>query len=179
MLIAISGPAGSGKTTLARILSGRLGIQLISTGQVFRQIAADRGLDVLQLNLAAEHDHSIDTELDAKIVRMAEGMKSCIVEARLACLMLRRSGMLPFCIYVDAPEDVRASRIAERDGMRKDDSLAAMRDRGQSEKRRYMDIYGLDPARLEAYDLVLDSEHSLPDELADRVVAELKKKGVD
>lgn len=176
-MIAISGPAGSGKTTLARLLSELLRIPLISTGIVFRGIAEERGIDVLQLNLLAEKDHSIDLQLDSMIVEQAKGMKDCILESRLACLMLRRAGMAPFCIYVNASEEIRASRIGERDGEEFESSLGRMREREKSEKRRYMAIYGMDPSDERAYDLVLDSSGSPPDELAEKVLGALRRDG--
>ncbi len=178
MLIAISGPAGSGKTTLARLLSEKLGVPLISTGQVFRKMASERGMDVLQFNLVAEGDHSIDTELDRKIVEEASSINSCIVEGRLACLMLRRGGLDPYCIYVDAPEEVRAARISQRDGTDGSASLETMRAREKSERTRYLEIYSMDPAEHAAYDLLLDSEHLLPDELLVAALDRMKERGV-
>lgn len=176
--MAISGPAGSGKTTLAGLLSESLGIPLISTGLVFRQMAAERGMDVLQFNLAAEKDHAIDRELDMKIVEEARGMGQCIVESRLACLMLGKGGLEPFCIYVDAAEEIRASRIAERDGMDGHESLQRMRAREESEHRRYMDIYGMDPSDRSAYDLVVDSGSTRPEELLRLVMEHMRAQGV-
>ncbi len=178
MLVAISGPAGSGKTTLARLLSEKLGLKLISTGLVFRRMASDRGMDVLQFNLLAEKDHSIDTELDRRVVEEASGMKNCIVEARLACLMLKRAGLEPYCIYVTAAETVRASRISQRDGTGAEESLSMMRAREESERRRYMDIYSMDPTATSIYDLLLDSENSSPEELAAASIDAMRKKGV-
>lgn len=178
-MIAISGPAGSGKTTLARLLSEKTGVRLISTGLVFREMASERGLDVLEFNLLAEGDHSIDTELDARIVREARSAGSCIVEARLACLMLRKSGLKPFCVYVDATEATRASRIAQRDGTGQAAALQKMRERESSEGRRYMAIYGMNPSDKGAYELLLDSENSSPEELLEQLTAAMTSRGIE
>ena len=47
-LIAIDGPAGSGKSTVSRALAERLGLDRLDTGAMYRAVAwaaLDRGLD--------------------------------------------------------------------------------------------------------------------------------------
>ncbi len=174
MIITISGPAGSGKSTLAGILAERLGCTLIKTGEIFRAMAAERGLSVMQFNLLAEDNASIDRELDRRVVESVKGSKDCIVEGRLSCHMLTRAGEHPFSVYLDAPSDIRAGRVAEREG--RDMAAAAGENsrREESEKRRYMDIYGIDLDDVSCYTLTLDSTSSSPDELADAVLRRLR-----
>ena len=44
MRITISGPPGSGKTTVCGKLSEELGLKAIVFGQVFRELATEKGL---------------------------------------------------------------------------------------------------------------------------------------
>jgi cytidylate kinase len=49
MIIAIDGPAGAGKSTVARLLAGRMGFLYIDTGAMYRALtlkALDEGADV-------------------------------------------------------------------------------------------------------------------------------------
>ena len=48
MRITISGPPGSGKTTACNSLSQRLGYQAVVFGKIFRQMAADRGMTLVE-----------------------------------------------------------------------------------------------------------------------------------
>ncbi|MDR7458812.1 MAG: AAA family ATPase, partial [Armatimonadota bacterium] len=64
MIVAIAGPIGVGKSTVARQLAERLGVRVVSAGEVFRDLARQRGLSVLELNRAAEDDPSLDREVD-------------------------------------------------------------------------------------------------------------------
>ena len=48
-VIAIDGPAGAGKTTIARALAARLGLEYLDTGAMYRAVTAAalaRGVDV-------------------------------------------------------------------------------------------------------------------------------------
>lgn len=173
LIITVSGPAGSGKTTLARILSERIGCSLIATGALFREMAAEKGLDVLQFNLLAEKDDGIDKELDRKVVDAAVKNGDCIVEGRLSCHMLIRAGIKPFSVYLEAPAEVRVERVAGREG--RDVALAVKETVGreESERRRYMKVYGIDINDKSCYELVLDSSSSDPETLADAVMSRL------
>ncbi len=173
MIVTVSGPAGSGKTTLARLISERLGYVLITTGGIFREMASAKGLTVLQLNLLAEMDDGIDRELDRSVVEKAKLSGNCIVEGRLSCHMLVREGIKPFSVYLGAPAGVRTTRIALRDGR---DAASAAREtsaREESERRRYMRFYGIDTEDLTCYTMILDSAASPPEELADAVMKRL------
>ena len=46
MRITISGPPGSGKTTVCRMLGDRLGIDVVISGHIFRQMAKEHGMSL-------------------------------------------------------------------------------------------------------------------------------------
>ena len=49
MIITIGGLAGTGTSTTAELLSEKLGIDYISAGSVFRDMAREKGMSVLEL----------------------------------------------------------------------------------------------------------------------------------
>ncbi|MGA2123334.1 MAG: (d)CMP kinase [Acidimicrobiales bacterium] len=66
-VIAIDGPAGSGKSTIARALADSLGWSFLDTGAMYRAVtreALDRGVDVTDEDALAQlaHDALITTE---------------------------------------------------------------------------------------------------------------------
>ena len=61
MIIAIDGPSGSGKSSIAKIISKKLNIQHLDTGAMYRLLA----LKLLNENL--EYDKNILSELNIKI----------------------------------------------------------------------------------------------------------------
>ena len=53
--------------------SEALGLKAVVFGQVFRQLAAEKGLTLVELGTLAENDPQIDADIDAKIVETAAG----------------------------------------------------------------------------------------------------------
>jgi len=54
LIITISGPPGSGKSTLSKILSVKLGLELVSMGDIFRKCAEDRCMSLEEFGLIAK-----------------------------------------------------------------------------------------------------------------------------
>ena len=62
MVIAIDGPAGSGKSTVARMVADKLGFYFLNTGSFYRAYtlsALDRGIDPLDREKVLENAQSI------------------------------------------------------------------------------------------------------------------------
>jgi len=175
MIITISGPPGSGKTTVGRLVAKTLGCPFKSTGESFRAIADEREISLAKLGELAEKDHSIDVELDRRVIKSL--VEPMVLEGRLAGHMCARSGVRAFKIWVDAPVEVRADRIAEREKKKPAAVKKAMLVREKSECQRYRDIYGIDFCDTSVYDLVLDSRTESAEALAKFVVAEVTRRG--
>jgi cytidylate kinase len=163
MLITVSGPGGSGKSTLARSLAAELGVDHVSGGDVFRDIAAERDLTPLELNRQAEEDDSIDRDLDRRLRSIAREEDDLVLESRLAGWMAGE--FADFRVWLDAPLDVRAERIADREEKSVERAREETRARAESEAKRYENYYGIDIADLTIYDLVLNTARWSPDSL--------------
>jgi cytidylate kinase len=66
-VIAIDGPAGAGKSTVARALAQRLGLEYLDTGAMYRAVtfaALQRGIDLDDTSSVAELAASVDLVVD-------------------------------------------------------------------------------------------------------------------
>ncbi|HIJ00146.1 MAG: ribonucleoprotein complex subunit 4 [Candidatus Methanomethylophilaceae archaeon] len=169
MIITISGPPGSGKTTVSKLLAERLGYEVLGFGQLFREMAKERGLSLAEMGELAERDPSIDREIDARIVEIASVTDNIILESRLAAHMLARNGIDSLKVYLDADPQTRALRVSLRDGEEREQAADAMKQRQLSEAKRYHDYYGIDLSDLSVYDVVINTSNLSPKEIVDMI----------
>ncbi|MFB6110571.1 MAG: (d)CMP kinase [Halodesulfurarchaeum sp.] len=161
MLITISGPIGSGKSTVAAALADALSIEHVSGGDIFRELAEERGYTPLEFNKLAEEDDQIDRDLDRRLRTIAAQRDELILESRLSGWMAGEHADLKF--WFDAPESVRAARVADRENRAYEDALSEMRARAESEAKRYREYYGIDFSDHSIYDLAMNTARWDPD----------------
>ena len=167
MRLTISGLPGSGTTTVAKLLSHELELELISAGQMFRRIAKDKNLQLDQFSELAENNDEFDRQIDEMQGREAMKRDNVIIESRLSGFFVPKADLK---IWLKAPSEIRARRIAGREGIAYEDALSTMKDRERSEYKRYEQYYGINLDDLAIYDLIIDS--SRWDEMA--IVAMIK-----
>ena len=172
MLVTISGPAGSGKSTAAAALAEALGYDHVSGGDIFRDLAAEHGLTPLELNRQAEADESIDRDLDRRLRETAATRDDVVLESRLSGWMAGEHA--DFRVWLDAPFEIRARRIADREDKPVDLAREETRARAQSESRRYREYYGIDIEELSIYDLVLNTARLDPEGVVEAVATILR-----
>ncbi len=160
MLITISGPAGSGKSTVASALAEELGYDHISGGDIFRSLADERGLTPLELNKLAEENDEIDRDLDRRLRELARERDELVLESRLAGWMAGEYA--DFRVWLSAPLSVRAERIADRESKGAEVARTETKARGNSEALRYEEYYGIDIEDLSIYDLALNTARLSP-----------------
>ena len=155
MFLTVSGPPGSGKSTTAAGLADALDYEHVSGGDIFRRVAAERGLSALELNKLAEKEGEIDRELDRRQRELAETRDDVVLESRLAGWMAAEHADLR--IWLDAPLDTRVTRIADREDKSVGDAREETVTRADSEALRYQEYYGIDITDLSIYDLVVNT----------------------
>jgi CMP/dCMP kinase len=178
MIITISGALGSGKSTVAKILVKELNLKHYSTGDFMREIAAKRGVTLLELSKLAETDKSIDKELDQRQIQLGKNEDNFIIDARLGWHFIPNSIKL----FLDVDDEEAAKRIFKES--RKDEqyntnlqaTLENIKNRRESEIKRYQEYYNLNYYKKSNYDLVVDTTSISAEEVAERVIDHIKPK---
>ena len=170
MRITISGPPGSGKTTACSKLSEKLGLEAVVFGKIFRELAAEKNLSLVELGVIAEQDPSIDKMIDSRILEIARANDNIILESRLSAYMCARNDIPAFKIYIDASPEVRMSRIGVREGETVEEACAKTVDRQKSEAKRYKMYYDIDIEDKSVYDLVINTDDLDPDQVVEKIL---------
>ncbi|HHV25404.1 MAG TPA: AAA family ATPase [Methanosarcina sp.] len=158
MRITLSGLPGSGTTTIARLLAEYYELELISSGEIFRRIAKEKGISLAEFGTVAEKDPSIDLAIDKNQRAVIHSQENLILESRLAGHMAKDVPNV-LKIWIKAPLPVRAKRILRREkSVSFDEELERTIEREKSEALRYMSYYNIDINDLSIYDIIIDSE---------------------
>lgn len=166
MIITISGPPGSGKSTLSRLLSVKLGMELISAGDIFRKQAEKHCMSLEEFGLLAKSDGNIDRKLDEEQKKLAREKDTIILEGRLSGFIVDAN----LKVWLKAPLQIRAERIAQREGKPVAKAMEETSEREDCERERYLRYYDIDIKDLSVYDLVIDSSKWSPEEISEIVV---------
>lgn len=167
MIITISGRPGSGKSVVAKRVAKALALDHVSAGDFMREMAAERGMSILELSRSAEKRDVIDREIDARTARLAEERSDFVMDARLGWRFAPRSVK----VFLEVRPEIAAQRIydarrgSEHENVTLDQTRAAIESRTESERKRYLSYYDLDYTDHSHYDLVVDTSEKTIDEV--------------
>ncbi|MCM2343202.1 MAG: cytidylate kinase family protein [Alphaproteobacteria bacterium] len=162
--IAITGDPGSGKSTFARAVSELTGFRLITTGNIFRTLAAEKGISLTALNEMAESQAEIDHLVDDFLKTLNDQKEHLILDSRMAWFFVKDA--LKIRLTVDL--DVAVHRIFSDGAELREkftDIQTAMDEverRRRSEIIRYKSLYGVDIGDPANFDLVINTSQKAP-----------------
>jgi cytidylate kinase len=162
-MITIAGKPGSGKSTTAKSVARTLGYEHFSSGDLFREISTEMGVDVLATNLIAEKNKEIDERVDSKLREIGQSHRDLVVDSRTAWHWIPES----FKVFLDLDLETAARRIlgthddqriaTEQTSGTVDEYATSLQMRLESESKRYKSLYGIDVGDLGNYDLIVDT----------------------
>lgn len=165
MKITISGPPGSGKSTLSKLLSARFGLELVSMGDIFRKLANDNCMSLDEFGMLAKCNDEIDRKLDETQKKIGMEKDNIILEGRLSGFLVDAD----LKVWLKAPLELRTERIAKRENKPVSSVIKETSEREECERVRYLNYYNIDIRDLSLYDIVIDSSRLSPEEICEIV----------
>jgi cytidylate kinase len=179
-IITIAGFPGSGKSSTAKSVAQTLGYEHFSSGDLFRKMAAERGLTVEGINFAAEKQQALDYEVDELLQQFGTGKEKLVIDSRMAFHWIPDS----FKVFLELDERVAAERTfvhiqqegrTGQQGSSVEEIYENTKKRMESERKRYWDLYRVDYTDKSQFDLVIDTGRHGPGEVVNIIVAEYQK----
>jgi predicted cytidylate kinase len=170
--ITLSGPPGSGTTTIAKMLENRLGIKHVYTGDIFRRLAEKYGMDLEEFGKYCEEHSEVDKALDEEQKKILE-KGNVILEGRLAGWIAYKNKIPAIKIFLDADIDTRAKRVTKREGGEFEKRKQEILTREKSEAKRYKKYYGVNLEDKSIYDIVIDTSDKKPHEIVEIILNKL------
>jgi len=172
--ITISGTPGSGKSTVGKLLSEKIELKYVYSGDIFRKTAKKYNMPLEKFSSYCETHQEVDKELDDYQLEILRN-GNVIVEGRIAGWIAYRNSIPALKVILDADIETRARRIVNREsgdvGKRKQEML----NREKSEALRYKNYYNIDLKDISIYDLVIDSADKTPDEIVKLIIQKIKR----
>lgn len=166
--VTVGGLPGTGTSTLCRLLQDQLTLPYTYVGAMFREDAKARGLSLAEFSALSQKDPSIDERLDDRQLHVLR-KGGLVLEGRLAGWLANRHKLPAIKVWLHCEEATRLRRLVDRDGGTLKEQADLTWAREQSEADRYRRYYGVDLKDTSFYDVVLDSTHQTPQQLADAV----------
>lgn len=160
MHLSITGDLGSGKSTVAKKLCEILGYKYLSTGEIQRQLALEKGMNTLEFNKYTDENQSIDDYIDQRLKDVNNQLDSYILDSRLGWHFVKKS----FKVYVMAIEEVAASRVmidnsrvGEPQAKDVQAKIKEQQERRKSENERFEKTYNVKASIFKDFDAVIDT----------------------
>lgn len=165
-VICVSGMAGTGKSTLAKRLARKYGLEYYSGGDALKALAIEEGYkpvkrgwweseEGMRFLEKRSEDMRFDKAVDKKLLEIAQ-TGDVILDSWTMPWLLKEG----FKIWLQADLEKRAERIARRDNITVKGALEALKKKEERTKTIYRNLYGFRLGRdFEPFHLILDTNN--------------------
>lgn len=180
-VISVSGLAGTGTTTISKMLAYELGYEHVYAGAIIREMAAEHNMDIVAFNDLIIGEPEWDYRVDNLIIEKArEGKK--ILEGRLSGWMMDKGEINAFKVLLTVSPDEQTRRVAGRDAQNLGEAKEAISKREAGNEKRYKGLYPdvnyhelyPDFAGNSIFDVRIDTTEKTPDDICEEILKKYK-----
>lgn len=175
MNITLTGNLGSGKTSVCKELE-KMGYKIISTGNIFREIAEEKGISVIELNELAKKDRSIDDLIDTRSTKLGKELDNVVFDSRMAWNFVENS----FKVFMLVDTKESAKRVFSGEARQsenynnEEEVYSGLKKRANLERNRYKELYNVDYYDASNYNLIIESTDASPKQIAEEIIRNFK-----
>jgi CMP/dCMP kinase len=170
MKIVISGPAASGKSSVAKLLAQKLGYRHFSMGDVQRDLAKRHGIDWMEWHKLEASDEKYDRMVDEHQTEIGQENDDFVIDSWLGACFIPDA----FKVWIDAPIRIRVQRRLhhkrpEEDYGTPEEVEKNITARENMNRERWKRMYRFDYKDMKNYDLVVDTSKIGIEQVVDRI----------
>ena len=180
MKITLFGLAGTGTSTIGRMLSKKLDHEFTSSGNMFRQFATDNGMTMEEADVYMKTKPETHYKIDDYIKKYGKEKESFIIDSRMAWYFIPDS----IKIKLACDDDVRFKRISDssvsgRIAYKKED-FEKTKEKTLKRQRDHQEVitelYGVKNMNDDRhFDIVIDTTCIAPQKVISRVLEYIEK----
>lgn len=181
-IITIAGTAGSGKSTVAKIVAKILGWKHYSMGDMQRDTAKRKGISLAQLGELQKRDSVIDREIDQIQESYGRQENQFVIDSRLGWYKIPNS----FKVFLEVDHEIAVERIwsdFQKNPTRNVEKFETpkslsegLKERFKCEQERYREYYGIENHHdKNHFHLSLNTADYTPEQVADKIIEEYEK----
>jgi CMP/dCMP kinase len=164
-IITVAGSPGSGKSSTAKALAAAFGYRHFSSGDLFRQLAAERGESIEAMNISAEVQRDIDLKVDALLQDMYRTEDRLVIDSRMAWRWMPESLKVFLVLDPDTASErifnsLRVEGRQSEDAASVDEVRRSIDRRFASEQRRYRTLYDVNPTDPLNFDVTINTKYN-------------------
>ncbi|OIO39937.1 hypothetical protein AUJ10_04140 [Candidatus Pacearchaeota archaeon CG1_02_31_27] len=181
MRITISGPPGSGKGTVSKILAKHYHLKFYSVGDLRREAARKKGMTIEKFNKWSEKHPEQGDEYFDYLQRSKQNKNDFIMDSRLGWHFIPNS----IKIYLDVSFEEGAKRIYlqnEEKNKRNEqkyttlkETIKANKERVENDVTRYKKLYNINPYNTKNYDILVNSTKLNVKSVVKKLIKEIDK----
>jgi radical S-adenosyl methionine domain-containing protein 2 len=171
--ITISGYAGTGKSTVGKMLADRLGYGFLSVGNFAREFAErEFGMSINEFQAKCGEEPWLDDFVNLRFRDLCNGEGKIVADFRLGFHFVRNAVNILFVLS----EEEAFKRLSGAGRKMERTDFESMRVRNENMRRRFIEKYGVDFADESNYDFVVDTGRKTPDEVAERILSSIGER---
>ena len=171
--ITLSGFAGTGKSTVGKMIQEKLNFEFISIGNYTRNYAKEiYGMTINEFQDKCKEQPELDNEIDDKFQKECNCKNNLVIDYRLGFHFIKNA----FHVLLKVSDKNAYERIRLADRTDEATSEEDIQNRNKDMRNRFKEKYGVDFTNDKNYDLVINTNDLTPEEVTSSIIKHYKKQ---